>query len=190
MASSEQKAGYKDVIPKAQEFCALAGSKDKTLMTSKACGKMVADCLEKDYKKFEIKNVIDASVFPKCKEKGKPHMVVNKASMKLFLGSASHEVAKKKTKDNKLDPKDPKVKEIRQHMKICIAFGGPHVKKTEISSKGNVSGLTDASKYTGAHKERFDSSGKGKGIEGRVDKQDDSGYVGNYKGAGSFDQKK
>jgi hypothetical protein len=30
--------------------------------------------------------------------------------------------------------------------------------------------LTDPSKYTGTHKERFDSSGKGKGIEGRVDR--------------------
>eukprot|EP00128_Syssomonas_multiformis_P008092 Colp12_sorted_trinity150504_noHs@34669 len=30
-----------------------------------------------------------------------------------------------------------------------------------------VSRLTDTSKYTGAHKERFDESGKGKGIAGR-----------------------
>lgn len=29
--------------------------------------------------------------------------------------------------------------------------------------------LTDPSKYTGAHKERFDADGKGKGIAGRVD---------------------
>ena len=30
--------------------------------------------------------------------------------------------------------------------------------------------LTDASGYTGSHKERFDADGKGKGIDGRVDK--------------------
>lgn len=32
---------------------------------------------------------------------------------------------------------------------------------------GGVSRLTDTSKYTGSHKERFDESGKGKGIAGR-----------------------
>ena len=49
--------------------------------------------------------------------------------------------------------------------------------------------LTDASKYTGSHKERFDKDGKGKGLEGRVDKADTSGYVGNYKNAGTYDSK-
>lgn len=57
------------------------------------------------------------------------------------------------------------------------------------SATGNVGGLTDASKYTGSHKERFDEEGKGKGKEGRVDKVDDSGYVGNYKGANTYDKK-
>ncbi|XP_046550032.1 tubulin polymerization-promoting protein family member 3-like [Haliotis rubra] len=46
--------------------------------------------------------------------------------------------------------------------------------------------LTDASKYTGAHKERFDDSGKGRGKGGRVDEAKNSGYVGNYKGEGSY----
>jgi len=55
---------------------------------------------------------------------------------------------------------------------------------------GGVDRLTDASKYTGSHKERFDDSGKGKGMEGRVDRDDHaaSGYVGGYKGAGSYDK--
>lgn len=57
------------------------------------------------------------------------------------------------------------------------------------SKTGNVGGLTDASKYTGSHKERFDEEGKGKGIDGRVEKADTSGYVGNYKGAGTYDKK-
>ena len=50
--------------------------------------------------------------------------------------------------------------------------------------------MTDASLYTGAHKERFDESGKGKGIEGREDRSDNSGYVGNYKGDGTYEEKK
>lgn len=54
---------------------------------------------------------------------------------------------------------------------------------------GAVSRLTDTSKYTGTHKERFDESGKGKGIAGREDVTDNSGYVSGYKGAGTYDKK-
>ena len=50
--------------------------------------------------------------------------------------------------------------------------------------------MTDTSKYTGSHKERFDESGKGKGVKGREDRADNSGYVGNYKGEGTYDEKK
>lgn len=41
--------------------------------------------------------------------------------------------------------------------------------------------LTDTSKYTGAHKERFDESGRGKGLAGRQNNADTSGYVTGYK---------
>ena len=56
---------------------------------------------------------------------------------------------------------------------------------------GGVDRLTDTSKYTGSHKERFDESGKGKGLEGRKDFDDkaSSGYVGGYKGKDTFDSK-
>lgn len=53
---------------------------------------------------------------------------------------------------------------------------------------GGVDRLTDTSKYTGAHKERFDESGKGKGIAGRENVTDNSGYVGAYKGSGTYDK--
>lgn len=53
---------------------------------------------------------------------------------------------------------------------------------------GGVERLTDTSKYTGTHKERFDESGKGKGLAGREDLTDNSGYVGAYKGAGTYDR--
>lgn len=52
-----------------------------------------------------------------------------------------------------------------------------------------VDRLTDTTKYTGAHKERFDESGKGKGKAGREDIPDTSGYVGAYKGSGTYDDK-
>jgi len=53
---------------------------------------------------------------------------------------------------------------------------------------GGVDRLTDTSKYTGSHKERFDESGKGKGAAGRSDATQSTGYVGAYKGAGSYDK--
>lgn len=42
--------------------------------------------------------------------------------------------------------------------------------------------LTDTSKYTGSHKNRFDSDGRGKGIDGRADRVANDGYVQGYKG--------
>jgi hypothetical protein len=57
-----------------------------------------------------------------------------------------------------------------------------------VANKSNVDKMTDASKYTGSHKERFDADGKGKGIEGRENRQENSGYVGNYKNSGTYDK--
>ncbi|XP_064357037.1 tubulin polymerization-promoting protein family member 3-like [Dromaius novaehollandiae] len=56
------------------------------------------------------------------------------------------------------------------------------------TTAGAVERLTDTSKYTGSHKERFDESGKGKGLAGRQEPADGSGYVGAYKGAGTYDK--
>lgn len=53
---------------------------------------------------------------------------------------------------------------------------------------GGVDRLTDTSKYTGSHKERFDESGKGKGIAGREEVHDNDGYVGGYKGKDTYDK--
>ena len=58
-----------------------------------------------------------------------------------------------------------------------------------IVKTGGVDRMTDASKYTGAHKERFDESGKGKGLEGRSEVGGNTGYVGNYKGQGAYGKK-
>lgn len=50
--------------------------------------------------------------------------------------------------------------------------------------------MTDTSKYTGSHKERFDKSGKGKGIDGRETIADTSGYVSGYQNKDTYDDKK
>ena len=58
------------------------------------------------------------------------------------------------------------------------------------SKTGGVDRMTDTSKYTGSHKERFDESGKGKGLEGRKDYDANAseGYVGGYKGKDTYDK--
>ncbi|XP_029008639.1 tubulin polymerization-promoting protein family member 2 [Betta splendens] len=60
---------------------------------------------------------------------------------------------------------------------------------TKVAKAAAVDRLTDASKYTGSHKERFDESGKGKGKAGREEIPDTSGYVSAYKGSGTYDDK-
>ncbi|NXT18253.1 TPPP protein, partial [Syrrhaptes paradoxus] len=60
---------------------------------------------------------------------------------------------------------------------------------TKAISSPTVSRLTDTTKFTGSHKERFDPSGKGKGKAGREDLVDDSGYVSGYRHAGTYDHK-
>ncbi|XP_015704868.1 tubulin polymerization-promoting protein family member 2-like [Coturnix japonica] len=63
-----------------------------------------------------------------------------------------------------------------------------NVGTTKATKLGGVDRLTDTSKYTGSHKLRFDESGKGKGLAGRKDLKVHSGYVGAYKGAGTYDK--
>uniref|UniRef100_A0A3Q0RAX2 Tubulin polymerization-promoting protein family member 3 n=1 Tax=Amphilophus citrinellus TaxID=61819 RepID=A0A3Q0RAX2_AMPCI len=60
---------------------------------------------------------------------------------------------------------------------------------TKVAKTATVDRLTDTSRYTGSHKERFDESGKGKGREGREEIVENTGYVGAYKNAGTYDTK-
>ncbi|KAF7268955.1 hypothetical protein GWI33_017984 [Rhynchophorus ferrugineus] len=77
--------------------------------------------------------------------------------------------------------------DIKEKLMNC---GPPGTTKTTVAVKtGAVDRLTDTSKYTGAHKERFDESGKGKGKEGREDVAEDSGYVSGYKNKDTYDSK-
>ncbi|XP_077085026.1 tubulin polymerization-promoting protein family member 3 [Siphateles boraxobius] len=60
---------------------------------------------------------------------------------------------------------------------------------TKVAKTAAVDRLTDTSKYTGSHKERFDESGKGKGKGGREEIVEHTGYVGAYKNAGTYEEK-
>lgn len=58
-----------------------------------------------------------------------------------------------------------------------------------MKTPNTVDRLTDTAKYTGIHKQRFDESGKGKGIAGRKDLPDESGYVSGYQNRDTYDKK-
>ncbi|XP_023224656.1 TPPP family protein CG45057-like [Centruroides sculpturatus] len=78
------------------------------------------------------------------------------------------------------------IDEVKVKLLLC---GDPGTTSTTAAVKvGAVDRLTDTSAYTGTHKERFDASGKGKGIEGRQERAENTGYVGGYKGAGTYDK--
>ncbi|GFR28248.1 tubulin polymerization-promoting protein homolog [Trichonephila clavata] len=67
-----------------------------------------------------------------------------------------------------------------------IATGEPKMTSVTSPIKGGAVGrnlrrMTDTKLYTGAHKERFDESGKGKGREGREDFNENTGYVSGFK---------
>lgn len=65
---------------------------------------------------------------------------------------------------------------------VIIDAKGPAVHgATKVVKTGAVDRLTDTTKYTGSHKERFDGTGKGKGIAGRKEMVDGSGYVTGFK---------
>lgn len=77
------------------------------------------------------------------------------------------------------------VSEIKNKMAGCGAPGVSQVSAGKAAAA--VNRLTDTSKYTGSHKERFDATGKGKGIAGRKNVVDDSGYVSGYQHKDTYD---
>lgn len=85
-------------------------------------------------------------------------------------------------KNKKLDIEDVKAK-----MASC---GAPGLSSAAGAAKSaaTVERLTDPSRYTGAHKQRFDETGKGKGIAGRKDIPDASGYVQGYQNRDTYDK--
>lgn len=78
------------------------------------------------------------------------------------------------------------LEEIKSKMANC---GAPGVNNsTPGKAADTVARLTDTSKYTGSHKQRFDETGKGKGIAGRKDMVDKSGYVSGYGHKNTYDK--
>lgn len=84
-----------------------------------------------------------------------------------------------KTKKIELD-------EIKGKLANCGAPGIHNA--TPGKAAETVARLTDTSRYTGSSKQRFDETGKGKGIAGRKDLPDGSGYVTGYGHKNTYDK--
>ncbi|KAG7276032.1 hypothetical protein CRUP_004429 [Coryphaenoides rupestris] len=97
--------------------------------------------------------------------------------------AALGELAKKRYKEKTAEEAEAEVFKLIEG-KAPIISG-----VTRAVASPTVSRLTDTTKFTGSHKERFDNSGRGKGKAGRVDLVDTSGYVSGYKHAGSYEKK-
>ncbi|KAJ6653004.1 hypothetical protein lerEdw1_010209 [Lerista edwardsae] len=143
-------------------------------MTGKNFSKMLKETGVMDGK-FVTSTDVDI-VFNKVKSKnarnitfGEFQLAIKELSAKRFKGKATEEALEATNK--LMEGKTP-----------------ANVGATKSVAQAAVERLTDTSKYTGTHKERFDESGKGKGIAGRAELADNSGYVGNYKGAGTYDK--
>uniref|UniRef100_A0A0B6Y752 Tubulin polymerization-promoting protein family member 3 n=1 Tax=Arion vulgaris TaxID=1028688 RepID=A0A0B6Y752_9EUPU len=101
---------------------------------------------------------------------------------------AADVIGKKRKLKGRAPVDDPDVKALANDIRAKIAAkAGATVKVAKVDA--TTARLTDTSGYTGSHKERFDKDGKGKGLGGRVDEVSNKGYVGNYKGEGTFDKK-
>lgn len=82
--------------------------------------------------------------------------------------------------------KKVELEEIKSKLANCGAPGVHNA--TPGKAAETVARLTDTSKYTGSHKQRFDETGKGKGIAGRKDLPDGSGYVTGYAHKNTYDK--
>uniref|UniRef100_G1MSW2 Tubulin polymerization promoting protein n=1 Tax=Meleagris gallopavo TaxID=9103 RepID=G1MSW2_MELGA len=144
-------------------------------MHGKNWSKLCKDCQVIDGKNVTITDV--DIVFSKIK--GKSSRTISFEQFK----EALQELSKKRFKEKSDE-------EAIQEIYKLIEGKAPIISGvTKAISSPTVSRLTDTSKFTGSHKERFDPSGKGKGRAGREDLVDTSGYVSGYKHAGTYDHK-
>lgn len=144
-------------------------------MNGKNWAKVCKDCKVIDGKTITSTDV--DIVFSKVK--AKTARVINYEEFKKALEELSTKKYKGKSKEEAFEA-------------ICQLIAGKeptNVGVTKATSTKTVERLTDTTKYTGSHKERFDETGKGKGKSGRETVVENTGYVGAYKNAGTYDAK-
>uniref|UniRef100_A0A671WCD2 Tubulin polymerization promoting protein n=1 Tax=Sparus aurata TaxID=8175 RepID=A0A671WCD2_SPAAU len=128
-------------------------------MHGKNWSKLCKDCGVIDGKSITLTDV--DIVFSKVKKKSARNITYDE------FKTALAELARKKYKDKTGEEAEAEVFKLIEGKAPVIA------------------GVTDTSKFTGSHKERFDPTGRGKGKAGREDIVDTSGYVSGYKHRGT-----
>ncbi|KAM8946393.1 tubulin polymerization-promoting protein family member 3 [Pelodytes ibericus] len=144
-------------------------------MTGKNWAKLCKDCKVIDGKTVTGTDV--DIVFSKVK--GKTARVINYEEFRKALEELSTKRYKGKSNEEAFES-------------ICKLVAGKEPVSTGVTKAASVAAverLTDTTKYTGSHKERFDPTGKGKGKSGRETIVENTGYVGAYKHAGTYDAK-
>ncbi|XP_038125360.1 tubulin polymerization-promoting protein isoform X1 [Cyprinodon tularosa] len=144
-------------------------------MHGKNWSKLCKDCGVIDGKNVTLTDV--DIVFTKVKKKSCRTITFDE--FKVALG----ELARKKYKEKSGEDAEAEV------FKLIEGKGPIIAGVTRAVASPTVSRLTDTTKFTGSHKERFDETGRGKGKAGRVDIVDTSGYVSGYKHRGTYEKK-
>lgn len=144
-------------------------------MHGKNWSKICKDCGVIDGKNITLTDV--DIVFSKVKKKSCRNITYDEFKVALT------ELARKKYKEKSAEEAEAEVFKLIEGKSPIIAG------VTRAVASPTVSRLTDTSKFTGSHKERFDPSGRGKGKAGREDIVDKSGYVSGYKHKGSYEKK-
>ncbi|CAL1604659.1 unnamed protein product [Knipowitschia caucasica] len=86
-------------------------------------------------------------------------------------------------------PDQSKEDALQSVHKLIEGKGPANAGVTKVDKTGAVDRLTDTSRYTGSHKERFDVSGRGRGRGGREDLVENTGYVSSYRHQGTYESK-
>ena len=71
---------------------------------------------------------------------------------------------------------------------LKTSLSAPVAPQSVVKGQSVVDRLTNTQNYTGSHKQRFDAEGKGRGMAGRKEVPDKSGYVKGYKNRDSYDK--
>uniref|UniRef100_A0A914YMI1 P25-alpha n=1 Tax=Panagrolaimus superbus TaxID=310955 RepID=A0A914YMI1_9BILA len=153
------------------------GSNTATEMTGKNFDKWLKDAGVIDGK--IITTTVTGIAFSKV---AGPKKRTNFAETQQVLANVAQEKAQKTKKDAQ--------EELDEILEKLSKVDSPQINSAaKTSTDGGVfNRLTDVKKYTGASKERFDAEGKGKGKEGREDIKKNTGYVGAYKNADTYDK--
>uniref|UniRef100_A0AAQ5ZSU4 Tubulin polymerization-promoting protein family member 3 n=1 Tax=Amphiprion ocellaris TaxID=80972 RepID=A0AAQ5ZSU4_AMPOC len=139
----------------------------------------------KDCKIVDVKNVTSTDVdivFSKISQTFGPQKSSRVVTYEEFR-RALEELAPKRFKGQSKD------EALQSMFKLVEGREPTNVGVTKVSKTAAVDRLTDTARYTGSHKERFDETGKGRGREGREEIVENTGYVGAYRNAGTYDTK-